>query len=507
MNPLSNPLVIGLDSSTTACKAIAWDAAGHSVASGRTPIGMRKARPGWHEQSAADWWQAAALALRQVCDQVDPQRLAGVAIAAQRETFVVTGADGMPLGDALVWMDERAQTLLPEIDALYGKGRIHQETGKPLSANLSLAKLFWLRQHEPQRFDQISHVLDVHAYLAYQLTSRYVTSTGCADPMGLLDMKTAAWDAPLLNALDCKETWFPHLVSPGEWMGNVTTAAAHMTGLPAGLPIFAGTGDGQAAGLAVGVSQPGTAYLNLGTAVVSGIFSENYSVDPAFRTMTSTTPGAYLLETVLLGGTYTISWFVETFLPSITTPGAAEALLDAEAAQIPPGSDGLLLVPYWNTAMNPYWDAAASGVTLGWRGVHTRAHFYRAILEGIAFEQNLHTRGVETATGQPISAYRTVGGGSRSPLWNQILADVTGKTIQRMQVSEASALGAGMLAALGAGIYADFPGVVAGMSAPLAETYQPDPAHQARYAQFYAVYHELYPSLKAAMQQLALLSA
>ncbi len=490
--------VIGLDSSTTGCKAIAWDANGNAVAEGRASIPMHKPRPGWHEQNAEDWWRAARDSLRHVTAQIDTARLAGLSITMQRETFVVTDADGTPRFPAMVWMDERAGDLLPELDKNYGKERIHRESGKPLSANLSLSKLFWLQKHHPEVFALGARVMDVHAFLAHRLTGRFATAMGCADPTGLFDMPAGQWNAPLIEAIGLGASMFPEALPTGAQIGSITAEAERDTGLPEGLPLFAGIGDGQAAALGVSATQPGDACLILGTAVVSAAISMKYHTSMAFRTTYGALPGSILLETVLLGGAYTISWFLENF-----ANGATLAELEQSAAALPPGADGLILVPYWNTAMNPYWDASATGIVAGWRGIHNPAHLYRAILEGIAFEQRFHTEGVEEATGVLVERYLSVGGGARSPLWRQIIADITGRPVFSSDSPEASALGAGIIAAVGSGLHPNLSTAVQAMRRITGAPALPDPRRQEIYGRLYGeVYRNLYPALRSSLASL-----
>ncbi|MFN2109688.1 MAG: FGGY-family carbohydrate kinase, partial [Anaerolineae bacterium] len=304
-------------------------------------------------------------------------------------------------------------------------------------------------------------------------------------------------------------------------MGAVTPGAAALTGLPEGLPVVAGVGDGQAGGLGVGITQPGQAYLNLGTSVVSGTHANVYVTDRAFRTMVSAIPGNYSLETVLLGGAYTVSWFVEKIagdqLSAISDQHSAttqlpndlttETLYDEAIVDIPPGAEGLLLVPYWNSAMNPYWDAAASGIVVGWRGIHTRAHLYRAILEGIAFEQRLHTEGVEAALGYSVESYVAMGGGAKSDRWLQIIADVTGKPVYRATVTDAAALGAGILAATGAGLFPDVRAAAEAMTRIAPEPFLPDETRHEVYSRLYVdVYQHLFPTLQPYLKRLTALA-
>jgi len=294
-------------------------------------------------------------------------------------------------------------------------------------------------------------------------------------------------------------------VSPGTVIGHVNKVAAAVTGLPDGLPVVAGAGDGQCAGLGAHATGGGRAALNMGTAVVSGIVSAAYLTDRAFRTLYAPIAGAYFLEAVIQSGVFTVNWFVEKFASDLHDswlPLSPEELLEAAAAKVPPGSLGLVLVPYWKHAMTPYWDPAATGITIGWTGAHGREHLYRAILEGIAFEQRLVGDAMMAATGQPFSQYVAMGGGSRSNLWCQIIADVTGVPVVRSATAEATCLGAGIVAAAAAGWYPDAISAAANM-AGTAGQFVPNPATQAVYDRLYSkVYRPLFPTLQPLLQHL-----
>ncbi len=509
---MAGDLLISLDCSTSACKAILWDRQGNPLAEGRASLPLLQPHPAWYEQPAETWWQSAGEAVRQAVTHVDLSRLAALGMAHQRETFVAVNTQGQPLHNALLWMDERARPLLADLVALYGAEHFRQVTGKPLSGNLTLAKIAWLRQNEPQVFHTAHKFLDVHGYLVYRLTGRFCTSWGSADPTGLFDMRHHRWSEEILAGIGLRPDQLPEAFPPGTILGTIHEEAAQACHLPGGLPVVAGLGDGQAAGLGVNITRPGECYLSLGTSIVSGAFSETYLTSGAFRTMYGGVPGTYVLETVLLGGAYTLKWFLDNFAqaeqPTENQAASAEEVLEAAARQLPAGAQGLMLVPYWNSAMNPYWDAAASGITVGWTGIHQRPHLYRAIMEGTAFEQRLHTEGVEQALGQPISRYIAVGGGARSDLWCQIIADVTGKPVHRAYSPEATALGAGILAASAAGL---FPGVRQAAQSMVhvdAVSFVPDAARHDYYSQLYeAVYIHLFPALQTYLDRLTELTA
>ncbi len=498
-------LSLGIDSSTTACKVVVWDTSGRTISSGKAALSVQLPQPGWHEQAAESWWRALVRALRQALRGVNSARLAGLAIAHQRESFVPVDESGLPLRAGILWMDERAAGLLPGMETALLGADFHGLTGKPLSANLTAVKIAWLREHEPRVFARTAQYLEVHAYLVMRLTGELHTGWGCADPTGLFDMARHDWSPEVLHACGISAAQLPRPHPPGSVIGRVSRIAARLTGLPEGLPVVAGLGDGQAGGIGANICAPGAAYLALGTSVISGSFSSSYVVNPAFRTMTGGDSSSYLLETVLLGGTYTLEWLLKTFLGK---RGAAasrlRAVLDQSLDDIPPGSQGLLLVPYWNTAMNPYWDASASGIVVGWRGIHRPAHLYRSILEGIALELRLQLAGVEQALGRPLDRLVAMGGGAQNARWCQIIADVLGKPVYRAAASEAAALGAGILAAVGAGLFSSTAEAAAAMARWEEQAFHPRPEVQAFYTRLYdQVYLPLYPAIRKPLANLA----
>jgi xylulokinase len=324
--------------------------------------------------------------------------------------------------------------------------------------------------------------------------------------MGLFDMETAHWAENLLNLVGLQTQQMPDALPPGSFLGNISQAASVETGLPPGMPVVAGIGDGQAAGLGCNIHSPGMAYLSLGTSVISGTYSSGFQTSNAFRTMFGGVPGSFLFETVLLGGTYTISWFIERFLAPFLTGDPNQYLqeLEFQAGQIPPGCEGLLLVPYWNSAMNPYWDSSASGIVVGWNGRHTPAHLYRAILEGIAFELRLQIEGVERSLGETIHQLMVMGGGAKSNLWCQVIANITGKSIQRTITPEAAALGAGMIAAGSLGIHPDIASASRAMCKLESQIFVPIPDLHTMYSRLYHdAYLPLFPSIQEPLQHLA----
>jgi len=499
---MSKDLVIGIDCSTTAAKAVAWDARGNSIAVSRRSYDLSHVRSGWVEQYAPDWWTATSGALADAVKQVGAGRIAAIGITHQRETFVCLDQRGNPIRPAMTWMDTRATAEVEE----YGTDEVHRTTGKPPNPTPAWYKLLWLQKHEPEAIRATAHVVDVAGYLVQKLTGEWATSWACADPLGLVDLERFDYDDELLEMAGLTRAKVSRLLPPGAIAGGLSGAAAAEVGLPAGIPVVIGAGDGQSAGLGCNVTRPGRAYLNIGTGTVSGVYADAYSHSMSYRTMGGPIPGTYIFETFIGGGTGNIAWFVDQ-LSGIDrdklTPGETpEQILEAAAAGVPEGSERLLCLPYWTGAMTPYWDGHARGAFVGLTGLHGKAHMYRAILEALALEEKLLMGGVEQATGRTLDEIVLLGGGSRSKLWCQIIANVLGRTVKLAREQESTALGAGIHAATAAGIYGDLREAADGMTGTNA-SYRPDAASHARYAEIFEAYRGLYPGLKDTFRRVA----
>ena len=492
-----SPVVIGLDCSTHGVKAVAWTVEGTPVCEAREDVPLLHPRSGWWEQDGTQWDIATRRVLRHVASEVG-DRVRAIGITHQRETFVGVNAALEPLRNAIVWMDERAVPQVAELRDLVGEDVFHQTTGKPLSVTPSIVKLLWLRKHEPDIFARVDRWLDVQGYVVRCLTGRDVTSVGSAGPMGLVDLRTRTWSKVLLDAVGIEPAKLPALLPSGSVAGPLTDAVARDTGMPRSTPVVVTAGDGQVAALGAQVFDLRHAYLNLGTAIVSGTVSADYVIDRAFRTMAGAEPGTFLFESDLKGGTFTLDWLRERLLGSRVDV----AELERGARAVPPGAEGLLLVPYFATVMNPYWDDDATGMLIGLRGEHGPAHVFRAILEGIACEQRLHLTAIEGATGTEIESVHVLGGGATSELWCQILADVLGRSVVRTKTQEATSLGAAMLAAAAAGLHAS-PRAASERMGGLAEGFLPG-NDTAFYRRLYdEVYVHVYPSLREVLGRLA----
>ena len=473
---MKQDLVIGLDSSTQSTKAIAWSASGESIAVGRAPIPLSQPQPGWAEQDMEDWWKTACIALQEVTQAVDPARIAGLAISNQRETIAFLDDDERAVYPAIVWLDERATEDIELLIQAIGGDKLHETTGKPVDMTPVVYTLNWMRRKMPGVLAMSRRLLDPHAFLTLRLTGNPASSWTSADPWGMLDIREKRWDGPILRHLGLTADSFGKLYRPGSLVGGLTEQASRATGLAAGLPVYAAGGDGQCAGLGVNAVMPGTVYLNLGTAIITGAWSEDAKISHHWRTMTSPTGEGYFLEGVQRTGAFFLNWFADVFASvdgqGHEAPGVLENL-EALAREIPIGSQGARVCSYLSGVMDPYWDSHARASFQGLGAHHTTGHLYRASLESLTLES---VRCVEAMTQEGLAPQRilAVGGGANSALWVRMIADATGLPLTKSQSLEASALGAGISAAVGASWFSDFAEAARTMSQE-GETLQPDP--------------------------------
>ena len=488
---MSEPLILAVDSSTTATKAIVVDPQGRTVSQGRASYGLATPAQGFYEQDAEDWVAASHSAIGQAVaslSDADRRRVAGICVTPQRQTFVLCDDDGAPRRRAILWLDGRAGDQVLRL----GSDRVHELSGMVPDVTPSFYKLAWLAEHEPDVLVGADRVAGVHAYLVHAFTGEWIDSRATADSLGLFDMAGLTWADDLLELAGVRRDQLPELGDAASVLGEVRGSVARGWGLPGPIPVVAGCGDGQAAGLGAGVTRPDEGYLNLGTAVVAGVHSPEYQWGRSYRTDAAGLPGQYVLEVVQNSGAHLTGWFrAELGDPALR--GAPDAELERAASEVPAGSDGLVTLPYWNAVQSPYWDPRARGAMVGFTGTHTRAAMYRSVLEGISLEAARNMRALEADTGTRVTTLRIMGGGQRSPLWRSILASCLGVPLETCAGEEVSALGAaamGMAAVTGTDVAA-----TARAMAASGDVTEPDPDLVERYAAIGSVQGELYDRL------------
>jgi len=484
-------VVLGIDVSTTATKALLLDPQGHLVGTAAVTYQVSSPRPGWSEQDPALWWDAAVSAIREVLAVTGTlsEAVEAVGLAGQMHGLVALDADRRVLRPAILWNDQRTAAECDEIRAAVGAERLLGITGNDALTGFTAPKLLWVRRHEPDVWARTAHVLLPKDFVRLQLSDDLATDRADGAGTLLMDLARRDWSPSILEAIDIPAAWLPRTVEGPDLTGTVSEAAAEATGLRAGTPIVGGGGDQAAAAVGVGAVTSDVLSVSLGTSGVVFASTDEPLVEPDGRlhAFCHAVPDRWHLMGVVLSAAGSLRWYRDTLAPDV----GFEALVD-EAAAAPPGCDGLTFLPYLTGERTPHPDPLARGAFVGLTVRHTRAHLTRAVLEGVAFGLRdslglLQGMGLADHTQARVS-----GGGSRSALWRRIVADVLATPVASMETSEGAAFGAAVLASVGAGWHATVGEAVAA-AVRVASVVEVDEADA--YEEAYDRYRALYPAL------------
>ncbi len=500
--------LIGIDIGTYESKGTLVDRNGNLVVSAAVGHELRIPRPGWAEHDAdAVWWHDAVVLIHDLLrrSEVPPEDIAGIGCSAIGPCVLPVGRDGRPLRPAILYgIDTRAAAEVDELTNELGEDWILEQTGSSLSSQAAGPKILWLQRSEPDLWRETTRVMTSTTYLVYRLTGRAVMDHYTAAAYGpLYNLHDHRWDARSLD-LVCDEATLPELGWSAELAGTVSRQAAEETGLREGTPVTVGTADAAAEAVAAGVLGTGDTMLMYGSTM---FFIQICDELPRSRVLW---PTVYLCPATnaLAAGMSTTGaltrWFRDNFAASEAAaelrggPNAYKALAD-EAARVPPGSDGLLVLPYFSGERSPINDPLARGVVAGLSLSHSRAHLYRAVLEGVAYgiRQNLEEM---TAAGAPPKRLIAIGGGAKNSLWLQIVSDVTGRE-QLVQSTPGASYGDAMLAAIGVGILPDMR--TADRWLGPAQTVPPISSNTQHYERGYRLFRQLYDTTKNVVHELA----
>ncbi len=496
--------VLAIDIGTQSSRAAVLDPEGRLLASAARPHELATPRPGWAEQDPDAWWQATVANVRDVLAHLPPGvTLAAVAVCGQMHGTVPIARDGRLLASAVqLWCDKRAAGIADEVAARRDLDALHRLAGNVPTAAWSGFKMAWMRREQPELYDAAWQILTPKDYVNYRLTGVAATDVTEASGSYLMDAAIGQWSPELIGLLSLDASKLPPIHASSEVIGGVTTEAARLTGLPAGLPVVAGSGDMLCQLLGSGVSAPGMACDTSGTASIISFHADAPVVDRRLMNLHGAGPH-WIAFGILDSGGGAIRWWLDGFGEADADPDAAYDRLLAEAATVPPGSEGLLCLPYLQ-GERTLGSADSRGVFFGFHPRHTRAHATRDLLEGICFDlrQSLE---IVREDGVNVTRMRTGGGGARSPLWSQIKADIYGMPVAPLQHEEVGILGAAMLAMTGGGLVPDLQS--AAHLVAEREPFQPEAAHVARYDRQFALFRELHDQVQPSFHQAARLAS
>jgi sugar (pentulose or hexulose) kinase len=505
--------VLALDVGTQSVRTIVFDARGEVVAKARVPIEPYVSpQPGWAEQDPELYWRSIGEACAALWAGGVARRdaIAGLTLTTQRGTVVVTDADGEPLRPAMVWLDQRRAEDVPEIGGATGLAFRALRVSRTVAAFQADCEANWLRANEPATWSRVRRYLLLSGYLTHRLTGRFVDSLAAQVGYLPFDFKRLAWAKPgdwRWQAAPVDRSWLPELVAPGDRLGELTADAAAVVGLPPGTAVIAAAADKACEVIGSGALEPQIGALSYGTAATINTTQGRYvEAIPLVPPYPAAIPGAYSLEVQVYRGYWLVDWFKRQFgaaeVAEADSLGVTpEALFDDLVRATEPGSMGLVLQPTWTPGVR-IPGPEAKGAMIGFGDVHTRAHVYRAILEGLAFALREGGERAARRAKTPLRELRVSGGGAQSPAAVHLTADVFGLPTGRPHTHETSGLGAAIDAAVGLGIHPSFETAVAEMTR-VVETIDPDPERRRLYDELYRrVYRRMYERLKPLYEEI-----
>jgi xylulokinase len=495
--------LMGIDIGTTGARAIIISETGAMIGAASAEYPLHTPRPLWAEQDPADWWRASRTAIEGALAGagIEGDQVGGVGLTGQMHGLVLLDARNEVLRPAILWCDGRTGDQCDEITGRVGAQHLIELTCNPALTGFTAPKLLWVRQHEPAIYEKARQALLPKDYIRYRLTGEFASEVSDASGTLLFDIAARQWSKEMLKRLDIDAGLLPPVYESTQVSARISPEAAELTGLPAGVPVVGGGGDQAAGGVGAGIVRPGLLSSTIGSSGVVFAFTEQPWLDPRGRvhTFCHAVPGKWHVMGVTLGAGLSLRWFrdqlgqPERAMAELTGADPYEYLMQ-EADAAPPGSDGLIYLPYLMGERTPHLDPLARAVFFGLTGRHTRNHMVRAILEGVAYSLR-DSLEILREMGVPLGEVRFAGGGARSALWRQIQANVFELPGVTLNVSEGPAFGAALLAGVGTGVYSS---VEEACQATLraADRVEPQASAAAAYARMYPIFRALYPALR-----------
>lgn len=517
--PPTRDLILALDNGTQSVRALLFDLQGDLLAKSQVPIEPYfSTAPGLAEQHPEYFWQALCRACQGLWSSIayeselglSRERLAGVALTTQRSTVINLDENGQPLRPAIVWLDQRRTEGLPPLGGLWGLAFQLAGMSRTVAYLQAEAEANWIAKNQPEVWKKTHKYVYLSGYLTHRLIDRWVDSVGCQVGYMPFDYKNMRWASSWdwkWQVLPIDRSMLIDLAPPATVLGEITPQAAQQTGIPEGLPLIAAASDKACEVIGAGCLLPNIGCLSYGTTATINTTHKRYiEVIPLIPPYPSAVPGAYSLEVQIYRGFWMVTWFKQEFgLPEQRRASelgvAPETLFDELIRNVPPGSHGLVLQPYWSPGLK-IPGPEARGAVIGFGDVHTRAHLYRAIIEGLAYALRDGAERTVRRSGEPITELRVAGGGSRSTAALRLTADIFGLPVARPHIDEASGLGAAIDAAVGLGLHRDFEQAVAAMTR-VRDTFEPDQQTHRFYDELYRnVYQRMYQQLKPLYEEL-----
>ncbi len=501
---------IGVDIGTSGTKSVLFDETGRVMASATVEYPLYQEKNGYAEQDPADWYNASIETIKKIISESDvlADDITGVGLSGQMHGLVMLDENNDVIRKSIIWCDQRTAAECEEITERVGADRLIEITANPALTGFTASKILWVRNNEPENYSKCRHILLPKDYVRFMLTGEYATEVSDASGMQLLDVPNRCWSDEVLEKLDIDKALLAKVYESVEITGYITEEAAKLTGLKAGTPVVGGAGDNAAAAVGTGIVSDGKAFTTIGTSGVVFAHTSTVQIDPKGRvhTFCCAVPGCWHIMGVTQAAGLSLKWLRDNFcreeMLEAEKQGISEYyLMDKEAEQISIGSDKLIYLPYLMGERTPHLDPDIRGMFFGLSAIHTKSHFIRAVMEGVAFSLR-DCKNIISEMGTDISDMMACGGGGTSPLWRSMLADLYSCPVKTVSCKEGPALGVAILAFVGTGVYNTVEEACEVMI-KTDKTQIPDSERSAEYEKFYQIYTKLYDSVTNNCKELA----
>lgn len=501
---------IGVDIGTSGTKSVLFDETGKVMASATVEYPLYQEKNGYAEQEPADWNNAAVETIRKIVSEsgVNADDIAGIGLSGQMHGLVMLDEKNEVIRKSIIWCDQRTANECKEITEKVGAERLIEITANPALTGFTASKILWVRNNEPENYKKCRHILLPKDYVRFMLTGEYATEVSDASGMQLLDVPNRCWSDEVLEKLDIDKNLLAKVYESPEITGYITEEAAALTGLKAGTPVVGGAGDNAAAAVGTGIVSDGKAFTTIGTSGVVFAHTSSVQIDPKGRvhTFCCAVPGCWHIMGVTQAAGLSLKWFRDNFCGDVMAEAEKQGvneyyLMDKMAEEIRIGADKLIYLPYLMGERTPHLDPDIRGQFFGLSAMHTKAHFIRAVMEGVAFSLR-DCKNIISEMGTEISDMMACGGGGTSPLWRSMLADLYSCPVKTVSCKEGPALGVAILAFVGTGVYESVEKACEVMI-KTDKTQEPDAARSAEYEKYYQLYAKLYSSVADNCRELA----
>ncbi len=488
--------LLGIDLGTSGTKTVLFDEKGAKIKSATVEYELIQPKNGWAEQRPSDWWDATVKTIKEVSENVDKEKIVGIGISGQMHGLVMLDKDGNVLRNSIIWCDGRTGKQCDEITKKVGKERLIEISANPALTGFTAGKILWVRDNEPEIYEKCHKILLPKDYVRYMLTNKFGQDASDASGTNLFDVKNRCWSKEILEKLEIDENLLPECKESVDIAGNLTEEAAAITGLSENTIVCFGAGDNASAAIGTGVVSKGKAFTTIGTSGVIFAHSEEPQIDKMGRvhTFCSAVPNKYTVMSCTLAAGMSLKWFRD----NLCEDGYDK--INEEVEKIEIGAEKLLYLPYLMGERSPILDEKSRGLFFGLSGVHTKYHMARAVMEGVMYSQKSCLDVINEMGVFPKEMY-ACGGGAKSKLWRQMMADLYLNEVLIVENEEGPALGVAILAAVASKIYESIESAV-NVMVKTKESLSPMAENNKKYQKYYTIYKKLYPNLKENFKEL-----